>query len=242
MWQAGWHFTQWQHIAFSAPTHAFVIVFSLSLCSVFLHLSCFFFEYFLPFHFLCFIFFLTSFFSLSFLLSFLSASHFLSVSSSQSRLPPPLFTASNGCVEKLVERLKQHLGIFSTSCCCVRVWVRIMKCLVFLLWHIFLSSFHNDPYCADAVKMWQNTQFDRTSRICNPLHCCTYSIWAKQKKSFAAAVSGTHDVSLSKNLLYACVLLFWTTCRTSHYRIPHPASMHPQSVLHYYCSSEVLHY
>lgn len=136
MWQAGWHFTQWQHIACSLlllslfSSLVFVIVFSLFCLFCFLL-----FEDFLSLHFLCYAFkkiknkiqpfpvsapclswlFTLLFFSSTTPLA-LSASFFLSVTFSQSVLPPPLFHVSDGCVEKLVARLKKHPGEFLASC------------------------------------------------------------------------------------------------------------------------------
>lgn len=134
MWQAGWHFTQWQHIARSLLSlsllspclcHRLFSVFCARFFPIFTLVS--FFEDFFLFTF-CYFFLISSYaLFLSWLpnlLFFLSTSHyslsasfFLSVALSQSLLP--LFQASNGYVEKLVARLKQHLGIFSTSCVCV---------------------------------------------------------------------------------------------------------------------------
>lgn len=97
---------------------------------------------------------------------------------------------------------------------CVCACVHIMACLVFLMWHIFLCTFHDDPYCAAVVKMWQNTKFD-----------CTYRIWERQKKSFFATVSCTYD-SILEQELSVCLHAFWTMCVvTAIIEIPHPTSI-----------------
>lgn len=177
MWQAGWHFTQWQHIARSllslsrlSPCLCHCRFFSF-LCSVFFLI--------------CFLFILFTFcigpVSFSFLplsapilpwlfnlLFFLPASAFplstslsCSLALSPSLLHPPLFPASNARVEKLVSGLKQQLpGNLLNK----RVW-----------------------YCAAVVSMRQNMQFDRWSKILNHSCCCTYRVQEKQWRRLCLA-------------------------------------------------------
>ncbi len=146
MWQAGWHFTQWQNIARS-PLMPFL------LPPVFHPLSRAFFSFSFSwdFHLILFLCYSLNVFPLSdSFLDFvffrsphfaLSICFFFSGTLSQSLLPPPLLQSSNGWVKKLVVRLKQHLGILSTCfsahcvCACMRAHYKV-SCL-FIVTEIF---------------------------------------------------------------------------------------------------------
>lgn len=152
MWQAGWHFTQWQHIARSllslSPTCLCRRLFSLFLylcLSHFLFWS-FFLKDFLPLHSV------TVFYSLSFLLcSFSSLSELTFLSFHLSFCSFSLFFPSlslylnllwhsshsgllMAVLKSWVARLKQHLGNFSVAACTSeRMCMYIMEFLVFFI-------------------------------------------------------------------------------------------------------------
>lgn len=137
--------------------------------------------------------------------------------------------ASDACVEKLVARLKKHLGEFSASCACMRA--HNGACCLFNAtyipqlppqWPILCGS------CSVVTEysIWQNIQNIKSS-------ASQYVQYMRRRRRKALLLLYLVLVTASlSSFLYAPTLLINVYCN-SHYRNPHPA--YPQSVLHYYC-------
>lgn len=256
MWQAGWHFTQWQHIARSllslSPTCLCRRLFSLFLYLCLSHFlfwsfflkrfsssslcNCVLFSFF-PFMLLFFTFWIDFSFFPPLILLFQSLFP-LSLTLSQSPLALLTLWASNGCVEKLGCKTQTASGEFLSSC--VHVWAYVHV-------HYGVSClFYCDIYFSGSSTM--------THIVLQLLRCEQILKYQEYFIPCIAAHSVYEECRTIAFVLY-CVLhlwrcpwarslymlaCFWIMCMVSAIiETPHPT--YPQSVLHHYCR-EVLRY
>lgn len=178
MWQAGWHFTQWQHIArsplslFSLCLFLYALSFSLLLLFLFWRSLSFF------------VFSVLSFSSissapyLSLTVDFLSLALCLSLSLLPLPFSPKLL------MKKLVVGLKQHLGIFSMPCwmderICVCGCVHYELSCLFIVTCIslLLPRSHIVPLLLRCDRILNLTEHPEYFILCIALH----TVWREKK-------------------------------------------------------------